>query len=64
MEKKIKTIEELLKSAEELELHKEFLKDCEREIARMKKELKHRKALKREEDIIQDLRNMQKKNKK
>jgi len=63
MEKQIRAIEDLLKASQELELHKEFITECEEQIQRMKVELKYRKALKREEDIIAEFKSAQKKKK-
>ncbi len=45
MSENIKSLEELLKSAKELDFHDDFIKDAKESIDRMKKELKYRKAL-------------------
>lgn len=48
----IQTIEELLKSSEELQLEKEFVDQCSESIVRMKKELKFRKGMEVQDQIV------------
>jgi len=64
LDAQIKKIEALLKDKEELKLHEEFITNAQKEIDRMKAELKYRKALKVEADIIQEIKEAEKKKKK
>jgi len=59
----IQTVEELLKSYEELQLEKAFVDKCNEAIVRMKKELKFRRGMEVQDGIIAEYKLAQKKKK-
>jgi len=64
LDRKIQTIEAILQQAEELKLHETFVKTSQEQIARMRKELKFRRACDVEAKIIADIKLALKKKKK
>ncbi|KAL4463684.1 hypothetical protein ABPG72_009034 [Tetrahymena utriculariae] len=63
MNSTIQEVEELLKSQEELQLEKEFVDQCNEQIVRMKRELKWRKGMEVQDQIIAEYKAAQKKKK-